>query len=405
MIKRIEKSEADGIINAPTSKSAAHRLLICASMCKGRSRIDNLPLCEDVLATIDCLRELGVSIELDGKSATVHGIDFTKAEPTNPLNCRESGSTLRFLIPIAMLSGKEVRFTGSEKLLSRPMTVYENLAKEYQLSFKKNDGIISVCGPLTAGEYCINGGVSSQFITGMLLALSQLNANSKIIVKGQIESRPYVDLTMSIMAKMGVSVYQNTESSFLISGGQEYQAKKLSVEGDWSNAAFLGALDLFSRGGYVSINLLDENSAQGDKLYRKYFAMLEQGYAEIDITSCPDLGPILFTVAAAKQGGKFIGTKRLKDKESDRIAAMEQELSKFGAELIIEENSVIVKNTTLHAPSERLYGHNDHRVVMSLAVLCTIFGGEIDGCEAVNKSYPDFFRDIKILGINHYEIN
>ena len=405
MIKRIEKSEADGIIDAPTSKSAAHRLLVCASMCRGVSRIDDLPLCEDVLATIDCLRALGVNIELDGKSATVRGIDFTKAEPTRPLNCRESGSTLRFLIPIAMLSGKEVTFIGTKKLLSRPMTVYERLAKDYGLTFKNNDEKITVCGPLYAGEYFIDGGVSSQFITGMLLALSTLDGDSKIIVNRQIESRPYVDLTISIMAKMGVRVYLDTDWSFLIFGGQEYREKTTSVEGDWSNAAFLKALDILSPGGFVSLNGLDEKSIQGDKACREYFTMLDQGYAEIDIGNCPDLGPILFTVAAAKHGAKFIGTRRLRDKESDRIAAMECELSKFGAELVIEENSVTVKKSRLHTPSERLYGHNDHRIVMSLAVLCTLFGGEIEGCEAVSKSYPEFFEDIKTLGIDVYEIN
>ena len=177
------------------------------------------------------------------------------------------------------------------------------------------------------------------------------------------------------------------------------------MEGDWSNAAFLEALDTLSSGGYVTLNGLDENSIQGDKVCRELFNRLDQGYTEIDIGNCPDLGPILFTVAAAKHGAKFVGTRRLRDKESDRISAMESELSKFGAELLIEENSVTVLSKELHSPNERLYGHNDHRIVMSLAVLCSLYGGKIDGCEAVNKSYPDFFEDIKTLGINVYEID
>ena len=402
MTKRIIKSEAEGIINAPSSKSAAHRMLICASMCHDVSRIDNLPLCEDVLATIDCLRTLGVSIKLENKTAVVSGIDFTKAEPKMPLNCRESGSTLRFLIPIALLSGKEVEFIGSKKLLSRPMTVYENLAKEYGFSFRNDGERITVQGPIKAGEYFIDGGVSSQFITGLLLALSTLDGDSKIIVNKQIESRPYVDLTMSIMADMGVKVYLDTEWSFLIFGGQEYRQGNRRVEGDWSNAAFLEAFNHI--GGSVKILGVGEESLQGDRICREYFDRLDRGYCELDISNCPDLGPILFTVAAAKNGAKFVGTRRLRDKESDRICAMECELKKFGTELIIEDNSVTVIKKELHAPTERLYGHNDHRIVMSLAVLCTIFGGEIEGCEAVSKSYPEFFKDIKTLGIQVYDI-
>lgn len=403
MIKRIEKSGAEGKLRAPSSKSAAHRLLICAAMCRGVSLIDDLPLCEDVLATIDCLRALGVKIELDGTSATVSGIDFTKAVPHEPLNCRESGSTLRFLIPIAMLSGNEVTFIGSKKLLSRPMVIYEKLAKEYGLTFNKSEDRITVCGPLTAGEYFIDGSVSSQFITGLLLALSALEGDSKIIVNKQIESRPYVDLTIACMREMGVKIYPDTDRSFMIFGGQEYRPTETSVEGDWSAAAFIEALNTL--GGEVMVEGLRDNSIQGDRICTKYLAMLDRGFCEIDLTNCPDLGPILFAVAAAKDGAKFVGTKRLRDKESDRIATMEAELSKFGAALVVDDNSVTVEKCELHSPTERLCGHNDHRIVMSLAVLCTLLGGEIEGCEAVKKSYPDFFEDIKKLGIKVYDVN
>lgn len=402
MIKKIEKSRADGVVNAPSSKSAAHRMLICAAMCHGVSRIDNLPLCDDVLATIDCLCSLGADIKLEGRSAIVRGIDFTKAEPKEALNCRESGSTLRFLIPIAMLSGNEVILSGSKKLLSRPMTVYENLSKEYGLTFINDGEKITVKGPLTAGEYFIDGSVSSQFITGLLLALSQLNGDSKIIVNRKIESRPYVDLTIDCMRDFGVKVYLDTDWSFLIFGAQEYKAENKTVEGDWSGSAFLDAFNLI--GGNVNALGLNESSTQGDKVYREMYSMLHRGYCEIDISNYPDLGPILFALASVKEGAKFVGTKRLRDKESDRIASMQEELSKFGAELIVDENAVTVKKCELHAPKERLCGHNDHRIVMSLAILCTLFGGEIDGCEAVKKSYPSFFEDIKGLGIKVYDI-
>ncbi len=400
----IRKSEADGIVNAPSSKSAAHRMLICASMCRGVSQIDELPLCDDVLATVDCLRALGVGIELNGRSAGVSGIDFTKAIPSRVLNCRESGSTLRFLIPIAMLSGKEVVFTGSEKLLSRPMTVYEKLAKEYGLTFKNDGKKITVCGPLSTGEYFIDGNVSSQFITGMLLALSALDGDSKITVNGRIESRPYVDMTTSVMAKIGVNVCPDGDRSFIIPRDRERRCINGSVEGDWSGAAFLEAFNYLGNYNCVTVNNLDDESIQGDKICIEHFAALENGYTEIDLSNCPDLGPILFTVAAVNHGARFVGTKRLRDKESDRVAAMQKELSKFGAELIVTENSVTVNKRELHSPTEVLCGHNDHRVVMSLAVLCTLYGGEIDGAEAVSKSYPDFFEDIRKLGIKAYEV-
>ncbi len=403
MTKRIEKSKAEGVVNAPASKSIAHRMLICAAMCKGKCRIDGIPSCEDVLATIDCLRALGVEIEYDGRYATVHGIDFTKAKPSGTLNCRESGSTLRFLIPLAMLSGNEVIFTGSERLMERPQSIYENIAKEYGLTFIRDNKSITVKGPLTAGEYFIDGSISSQFITGLLLAFSTLSGDSKIIINHVIESRPYVDLTVDAMSKFGVRIYNDTDWSFYIFGGQEYKEKNLSVEGDWSGAAFLEAFNHI--GGAVRIDGLNRESRQGDRICTKLFERLDNGFSEINIEDCPDLAPILFTVAAIKNGGKFYGTKRLKIKESDRAEVMKEELSKFGAELLIEENAVTVLKRELHAPSVRLLGHNDHRIVMSLAVLCSIYGGTIEGCEAVAKSYPEFFEDIKSLGIEFYEVN
>ena len=398
MIKRIEKSKAEGKILAPSSKSVAHRMLIAAAMCKGqKSVITRITPCEDVLATIDCLRTLGVEIEYDGNTATVIGIDFTKAKPTGVLNCRESGSTLRFLIPIAMLSGSKVVFGGSERLMERPQGVYEKIANEYGLTLTRGEKSITVKGPLQAGEYFIDGSVSSQFITGLLFALSTLSGDSKIIVNKAIESRPYVDLTVSAMRHFGVKVYNDTDWSFFIFGGQEYRGKSISVEGDWSGAAFLEAFNHI--GGNVKINGLDSESCQGDRICSELFNRLSSEFAEINIENCPDLAPILFTVAAHKNGGRFTGTRRLKIKESDRAEVMKAELSKFGAELIIEENSVTVLKRELHAPSERLCGHNDHRIVMSLAVLCTLYGGEMEGCEAVSKSYPDFFEQLESIRV------
>ena len=403
MRKIVSKSKAEGAVSAPASKSVAHRMLILAALCKDKtSVIRGISPSEDVLATIDCLRGMGVKIEYDGDCATVHGIDFSSVNTTEPLNCRESGSTLRFLIPLAMLSGNEVKFVGSERLMARPQSIYETIAKEEGLTFKRDTDSLTVCGPLRAGEYFVDGNVSSQFITGLLFAMSTMDGDTKIIFNTPIESRPYVELTIWTMQKFGARVYYETDWSFFMFGGQQFKPQNLTVEGDWSNAAFLEAFNHI--GGSVKVLGVDEESLQGDRICREYFGRLDKGYCELDISNCPDLGPILFTMAAIKDGARFTGTKRLRDKESDRIAAMKDELQKFGAELEVEENAVTVKKCDLHTPNETLYGHNDHRIVMSLSVISSLFGGEIDGCEAVSKSYPKFFGDIKALGIKVYDI-
>lgn len=401
MTIKIEKSKANGVVSAPTSKSMAHRLLICASLSKGKSIINGITSCEDVLATIDCLRALGAEIEYDGQKAFVCGVDFSAVAPSEPLFSRESGSTLRFLIPLALLTGKETVFCGSEKLISRPQSVYEEIASRNGFTFKKESDKIIVNGNLKGGEYPIRGDVSSQFITGLLFALSTLKEDSRIVITTKLESKSYIDLTISAMAEFGVKVVFENDSTLFIEGGQSYLPREITVEGDWSGTAFIEAFNHI--GGNVTVNGLKESSLQGDKVYRDYFNSIDNGFCEINIDNCPDLGPILFTLAAIKHGGRFTGTKRLKIKESDRAEAMKTELSKFGAELVIEENSVIVKECELQSPYERLYGHNDHRIVMSLAVISTLFGGEIEGCEAVSKSYPAFFEDIAKLGIKTYE--
>ena len=404
MTRFVSKGRASGSLFAPTSKSVAHRLLITAATCEGESSlISGITPSEDVLATIDCLRALGVKIEYDGERAKVVGINFAKAKPTAELNCRESGSTLRFLIPLAMLSGNEVKFVGSERLMARSQSIYEKIARDEGILFRREADGITVRGPLIAKEYFIDGNVSSQFISGLLMALSTLPGDSRIIINTELESEPYVNMTIAALADFGVRVYREDRYSFFTFGGQTHRGRELQVEGDWSGAAFLEALNHI--GGSVVIEGMNESSLQGDRVCGELFSRLDGGYAEMDIANCPDLAPILFTLAAIKSGARFTGTRRLRDKESDRIVAMQTELEKFGAKLVVEENAVTVLSRELHAPSERLHGHNDHRIVMSLSVICTLFGGEIDGCEAVSKSYPTFFKDIKALGIDTYEID
>ena len=404
MTKYIEKSKAEGRIDAPTSKSVAHRLLILGAMCEGeKSVIRGITPSDDVLATIDCLSALGVKIEYDGWAAVVDGIDFSRASATDPLLCRESGSTLRFLIPMCLISGNEATLVGSEKLISRPQGVYEKIAEENGFLFKRECDRITLRGRLLPGEYSVVGDVSSQFITGLILALSTLKGESKILFTTKIESRSYIELTRSALMKFGGEVRWDGDSALIINGGKKLCGVDMTVEGDWSGTSFIEALGLV--GGEVKVDGLDEGSLQGDRVYREHFRELDKGFCEIDISDCPDLGPILFTVAALKHGGRFVGTRRLKIKESDRCEAMKEELEKFGAEILIEENALTVLGADLHAPNTRLKGHNDHRIVMSLAVLCSVYGGEIEGCEAVKKSYPAFFRDINRLGIKAYDID
>ncbi len=394
---KITKSKAVGAVKAPSSKSMAHRLLICASMAEGVSVIRGVSDCEDVLATLDCLSAMGVKYEKCKKTITLYGKKLKNRDFLSHLFCRESGSTLRFLIPSALVSDKAVTFTGAPSLMQRPMGVYENLCLDNGLSYEKNGDSITVRGPLQSGEYSLPGNVSSQFVSGLLFALPNLAGDSRIRIIPPIESRPYIDMTVDALHTFGVTVAWENDNTIYIKGGQCFTPCDVEVEGDYSGSAFLEALNLF--GSDVSVTGLKENSLQADEAYKCYFNLLNSDTPTIHIGNCPDLGPILFAVAAAKNGGTFNGTRRLRIKESDRGAVMAEELRKFGASVEIYEDSVVVCSKEFHAPSEVLSGHNDHRIVMALSVLLTLTGGEIDGAEAISKSYPHFFEDLKALGI------
>ena len=388
MIVHINKGSASGSIKAPPSKSMAHRLLICAAMAEGVSTLKGISECEDVAATLDCLNALGIETEKHLDTVTVKGRSMASISPIAPLMCRESGSTLRFFIPIALISGKNTIFYGAEGLMQRPMSVYKELCEKNGLIYLDDGNTIAVKGPLKSGEYNIVGNISSQFISGLLFALPSLEGDSRIRIAPPIESRSYIELTVSALSEFGVSVTWEDEYTLYIKGSQKFMPRDLSVEGDYSGAAFPDSLNLF--GGEVTVEGLNPNSLQGDKIYKKYFEMLKRGVPTIHIGNCPDLGPILFAVAAAKHGGVFTGTKRLKIKESDRASAMAEELKKFGASVTVYEDKVVVYPASFHAPSVPLSGHNDHRIVMSLAILATLTGAEIIGAEAVKKSYPSF---------------
>ena len=393
----IKKGSANGIVSAPPSKSMAHRLLIGAGLSSGVSHIHNVDFNEDILATIDCLRCLGAECTVQGDTVIVRGIDPRTAVPAGILNCRESGSTLRFFIPLTLLCGKPVTLTGTEKLLSRPLNVYHELCDEFGLFFRQDVKCVQVCGRLPGGQYSVPGDISSQFITGLLFALPLVETNNMIKIAPPVESRGYIDLTLQALHTFGIKADWVDEYTLAIPGNQTYVATDASVEGDYSGAAFFAALR--ELGHNVTINGLSENSLQGDKVYEEYFLQLCDGAPTLNISDCPDLGPILFAVAAAKNGAVFTGTRRLKIKESDRAAAMAEELSHFGTEVIVGDDMVKVIADDFHAPAAVLKGHNDHRIVMSIAVLLTLTGGSIKGAQAVRKSFPDFFDRMASLGI------
>lgn len=393
----IKPGRASGVISAPPSKSMAHRLLICAGLSKGESVVRGVSECEDVLATIDCLKALGISCVRDGDTVRVKGRGLSECEPNTTLFCRESGSTLRFFLPLCLLCGKEVSLSGAPYLLQRPMSVYEDICRKKGIEYKKDSDTITVKGPIPSGEYSVVGNISSQFISGLLFALPLAKGNSTIKIKPPIESRSYIELTRSALAEFGVEVLWADENTLFIRGDQHYTPKETTVEGDYSNAAFLDALNLL--GGRVSVCGLDRNSLQGDAVYKEHFRLLSEGTPTIHIGDCPDLGPVLFAMAAAKNGGRFEGTKRLRIKESDRATVMAEELRKFGAEVSVYDDTVVVTPCDLHAPTATLDGHNDHRIVMALTLLLTLTGGSIDGAEAVSKSFPEFFEALRSLGL------
>ncbi len=394
---KIEKSCLKGEITAAPSKSMAHRLLICAGLSEGESVIDNVAYSEDILATLDCLKEMGAEIEKGEGFVKIKGVSPLNITESRNFSARESGSTLRFFIPVVLLSECEHSFTGYGRLMERPMEIYEKLCEEKGLYFAQKDGKIAVKGKLVSGNYTVRGDVSSQFVSGLLFALPICEGDSIIHLTGKIESRSYINMTLSAMKDFDVKAEWENENTLYIKGSQQYKSGNFTVEGDCSNTAFLDAFNHL--GSAVRVKGLREDSLQGDRVYKEYFEMLSEGTPILDVSDCPDLAPILMTLACALNGATLTGTARLKIKESDRGTVMKEELSKFGADIEIKENEIIIRKSPLHKSDTPLCGHNDHRVVMSLAVLSSLFGSEIKGAEAVRKSYPDFFGKLREIGL------
>jgi len=389
----IKKSKAKGKVKAPPSKSMAHRLLLASALSGKGARVKNIAFSKDIEATLGALSALGVEYSLDGDEITF----FSGFKPQRGavIDCNESGSTLRFMIPIALTLGEEITFTGSERLFSRPLSVYEDLCRENGCKYEKTGNRITVQGNLPSGDYILPGDISSQFITGLMFALSLTEKESRIILSTELKSEPYVMMTVSVLQKIGIEITKD-ENVFVITPKKPLKGD-FSVEGDWSNAAFLEVFNLL--GGEVELLGVEEDSLQGDKVYREYFEKIKAGNCTLSIDNCPDLGPILISLSALLSGATLIGTNRLKIKESDRGNAMREELLKLGVEITVGDDFITIPKGEFKPPKEPLQGHNDHRIVMSLVPILATQGGEIEGVEAVSKSFPDYFQRIKSLGI------
>ena len=394
----IKKGIANGIVYAPSSKSMIHRHIVCAFLSSGRSVIKNISLSQDILATLKCIEKLGAKYIInDEKEIIIKGVEDIRKIKGTKMYCKESGSSIRFLIPICLVSNELFRIEGEKSLLSRPFTVYENLSLEEGFLFNKTENFIEVKGMLSPKEYILRGDISSQFISGMLFVLPLLDGDSIISFSTPVYSKQYIDMTIEAME------YANVKASFIdnkifIKGNQKYDSVSVEAEGDYSNGAILDALN-YIKGNDVIVKGLKKDSLQPDSIYKKLFEKIKNGYCKIDINNCPDLGPILMVIAAIYKGVELTGTSRLKIKESNRGQAMKEELEKFNIKVELYDNSIIVKEGEIIKPTLPINSHNDHRIAMSLSILLSIVGGKMENAEAVNKSYPLFYEDLKKLGI------
>ncbi|TCO73813.1 3-phosphoshikimate 1-carboxyvinyltransferase [Marinisporobacter balticus] len=419
---KIIPSLLNGQVRIPPSKSMSHRAIIGAGLSEGTSHIDNIAFSDDIIATLEGIKAFGVmtnhldqDLEHEPKRIAITGNG--KMELIHEtINCKESGSTLRFLIPMAGLIEEKVTFIGKGKLVERPLNTYYEIFKEQNIAYTNNEGKLplSIIGRLKPGIFKIKGNVSSQFITGLLFVLPLLDGDSKMIITTPLESKGYVDLTLSILERFSIKIENNNDHEFIIKGNQKYRAQDYRVEGDFSQAAFWIVAGLL--GGNIQCSDLNMHSLQGDKaildIVKKMGANLsiDQDTIQIeksdtkgitiDASQCPDLVPILATLGALSKGTtKIINAARLRIKESDRLKAMATELNKLGADV-----KELEEGLEIHG-KEKLKGGtvdswNDHRIAMALA-MASIKCSEpviITNSHAVSKSYPTFWQDFEKTG-------
>ena len=419
---KIYPSKLKGEVKIPPSKSMAHRAIICAALSDGLCIIENIDYSDDIIATIDAMNSLGAKIVKHKDYLEVIGAYGSDEKPqeTRVIDCNESGSTLRFLVPISLLFKGSSKFIGRGNLGKRPLTTYYNIFERQGIEYSYEEGNLNLVinGELNPGTFEVEGNVSSQFITGLLFTLPLLKEDSKIIITTEMESKGYIDLTLRAMNDFGVEIINNNYREFIIKGNQKYKARNYRVEGDYSQAAFFLCAD--SLGNDVLCKDLDLNSLQGDKEVIDILERMnvvfnandigvkgttngELASTVIDGSQCPDIIPVLTSVAALTKGTtEIINAGRLRIKECDRLAAVTSELNKLGAKIIEKEDGLVVTGVEKLQGGVEVWSHKDHRIAMTLAIASTRCEEPIviKDYECIAKSYPKFFEDFKALGGN-----
>lgn len=421
---KIYPGKLSGEVKIPPSKSMAHRAVICAALGDGVSKVTNIDYSDDIIATIEAMSALGAKITKKEDYLEVYGINSpenikansVKSERT--IDCNESGSTLRFLVPIAALFDGVNRFVGRGNLGKRPLDTYYKIFDEQGIKYSYKDGILDLKteGKLKVGEFKMEGNISSQFITGLLFTLPLLDGDSKIVITTEMESKGYIDLTLRAIKDFGVEIINNNYEEFIIKGNQIYNSIDYRVEGDYSQAAFFFCADALSSN--IVLNDLKLHSLQGDKevidiLQRMGLKLNNKdngliGSASlglkstiIDGSQCPDIIPVVSLVAALSEGTtEIINAGRLRIKECDRLAAVTSELNKLGAKIIEKEEGLIIEGVKKLKGNVEVWSHKDHRIAMTMAIASTMCKEPIilKDYECVSKSYPQFWDDFKNLG-------
>lgn len=396
----IKPSVLKGKVDIPASKSVAHRMLICAALADGQSQIKGLNYSKDIEATILAMSELSAEFPVGQHCSNIQHVFGTQNIPEKAIiDCNESGSTLRFIIPIAAALGVETEFHGRGRLPQRPIDIYIRELSKHGITFDYHNTMpFTMSGQLTSGVYEIEGNVSSQFITGLLFALPLVEGDSEIVLTSHLESRPYVDITTDILERFGISIAE-TENGFKIKGGQKYTPHDECVEGDYSQAAFFYVANAL--GSEIEIGNLNHDSVQGDKKIIDIISKIKRdGFFEADCSDIPDLVPVLAVLASFGEKKSVIyNAERLKIKESNRLETTAALINNIGGDVEITDDGLIIRPTkNMNGGIVDSYG--DHRIVMAAAVAALRCDGNvtIKGAEAVKKSYPNFFDDYKNLG-------
>lgn len=415
----ITPSRLDGTVTVPSSKSIAHRAIILSGLAKGKSIIQNIDYSKDLNATIRCIEALGAKVQKSYKCIIVDGSNFLKKAGQSfetVMDCGESGTTLRLFIPLSIVKNNSVEFTGRGNLKKRPLDpyyeIFDSQLIEYQCDNEKLD--LKIKGRLMPGEFNIRGDISSQFISGLMIALPLLDGDSRLNITTDIQSRGYVDLTYDMLHKFGIHIDNIGSNSFDIKGGQNYKPMDLKLEGDFSQAAFFLAADAI--GSQVVCEGLNNASLQGDRAVLNVLCDMgceieakknsikacstgTKGIV-IDASQIPDLIPPLAVVASLSFGTtRIINAARLRSKECDRLKALHDELSKLGAKIYELDDGLAIEGRE-YLDGGVVESWNDHRIAMALAVASTRCRNPVTirGSDAVNKSYPGFWDDFKSLG-------